>query len=431
MRVNGVVGRLAGGIAAAVVLAATLFWVIGRGTPVDVVQVQTAPMVRTAQFSARVEAMTRVEVGSTITGRVAHVAVDEGDNVRQGDALVRLETRELQAGLEQARAAEQQASARLAGLRTTGRAQAAAAQAQAAASVTAARAELARSRQLLEQGFISASRVDEAQRILDVALAAQAGAQAQVQANTERGTDVAQAMAQLDAARGAREAAEARLAQALVLAPADALVLTKDVEPGQIVQPGRALLALALNGPTRLVAQADERFLAQLRAGQTARVVADAYADQPFTARVRSIAPAVDAQRGAIEVKFELLDRAPAFLREDMTLSVSVETARREAARVLPLAALQAPAADGADQVLVVEEGHARTRTVRLGLRTVDAVEVLDGLADGEHVVLGSPVRAGERVRTRLVQEWPTGPKLNAAPAGGAAGAALMQSFGR
>ena len=92
-----------------------------RGVPVDVVEVQPQPLLRTLRFSARVATLSRVDVGSTITGRVAQVLVDEGAAVRQGQKLVRLESDELRAAVAQAQAAERQARARLAGLRSTGR----------------------------------------------------------------------------------------------------------------------------------------------------------------------------------------------------------------------------------------------------------------------------------------------------------------------
>src|SRR5690606_34175489 len=161
----------------------------------------------------------------------------------------------------------------------------------------------------------SAAQLDEARRAAAVAEAQVSSARAQLQASQDAGSDVAQARAQLDVARAATGAARARLAQASLRAPLDARVLVREVEPGQIVQPGKALLSLALAGPTQLVAQVDERFLDQLRPGQEATVVADAFPSQRFAARVLSLAPAVDAQRGAIEVKFALVDAPPAFLR--------------------------------------------------------------------------------------------------------------------
>ena len=86
-------------------------------------------------------------------------------------------------------------------------------------------------------------------------------------------------------AQSASTAAKARLAQAQLTAPADAKVLNRLVEPGQIVQPGRALMSLATQGDTLLIAQVDERYLEQLQVGQSATVLADAYPGQRFSAK--------------------------------------------------------------------------------------------------------------------------------------------------
>ena len=405
-----------------------------RGPQVDALVVQSAPLVRTLQFSARVATLSRVDVGSTVTGRVAQVRVMEGTEVRQGDVLVQLESDELRAALAQAVAAERQAKARLEGLRSTGRTAAQAARAQADASLQAASASLARVQQLVAEGFYSPAQLDEARRAVDVARAQQLGAQAQLQATADAGTEVAQAQAQLALAQAATVAAQARLAQATLVAPADARVLVREVEPGQIVQPGKALLSLALAGPTQLVAQVDERFLEQLQLGQPAWVVADAFAAQRFAARVLSIAPAVDAQRGAIEVKFSI-EQAPAFLREDMTLSVEVETARRERTLVLPQAALRGPAGGDQASVLVLQDGRAQVRNVRLGLRTLDAVEVLGGLKESDTVLRGhASLQDGQRVRARTVP-WTTSSPAPPAAAqgnqGGGAGPALTGTMER
>lgn len=448
------------------VAIAAFVWL--RGPQVEVMEVQRTPLVRTLQFSARVATLSRVEIGSTLTGRVAQVRVREGGAVRSGDILVQLEDDELRAALAQAEAAAQQARAALAGLRGSGRSTVQAAQAQAEATQRAAGAALVRAQQLVAQGFYSAAQLDEARRAAAVADAQARSARAQVQASQDAGTDVAQAQAQLDVSLAAASAARARLAQTSLRSPADARVLLRTVEPGQIVQPGKALLSLALAGPTQLVAQVDERFLDQLRPGQSADVVADAFPSQRFAARVLSLAPAVDAQRGAIEVKFALTDTPPAFLREDMTLSVEVETGRRDNALVLPQSALRAPAVGvakvgggqptastagtatepqgevpGAAQVqelrdvLVVQNGRAQLRNVRLGLHALGAVEVLDGLTEGEQVLVrsggvDSMRKPGQRVRVKLVDSGAAGTRSfrNGARAEDAGGA-LTNAMGR
>ena len=418
--------------ALAVLLAGALAWWFTRAASVPALVLRAAPLVRSLQFSGRVATLSRVDIGSTLTGRVLAVAVAAGDPVKRGDLLVRLEGDELRATLAQAQASERQAEARLRGLRSTGRSSAQAMLTQADSVLVAAQADLQRTRDLVAQGFVSTARLDEAQRTADVARAQQTSARAQRAANADAGTDVAQAQAQLALAASATAAARARLEQAVLSAPADARVLTRAVEPGQIVQPGRALLSLALAGPLQLVAQVDERYVEQLQAGQMASVVADAFADRRFSARVLSIAPVVDAQRGAIEVRLSLAQPPPDFLREDMTLSIEVETARRDAALVVPVAALRGEGSASTAVVLIERDGRAEARTVRLGLRTLDAAEVLEGLAAGDTVLRDSAIKAGSRVRadTQAAAAAPPDPrKANATHED--AGTALTNAIGR
>ena len=146
----------------------------------------------------------------------------------------------------------------------------------------------------------------------------------------------------------------------------------------------------------------DERYLEQLQIGQLGSVIADAFPTERFSARVHLIAPVVDAQRGAIQVKLSVFPPPPAFLREDMTLSVEVETARRPRALVVPVAALQGDESAQIATVMVVKDGHAQARTVRLGIRTLKAAEIVEGLAEGDIVLTGAAVKPSSRVRPQL-----------------------------
>ena len=112
-----------------------------------------------------------------------------------------------------------------------------------------------------------------------------------------------------------------------------------------------------------------------------------------------------------------------------MTLSIEVETARRPSALALPVAALGG-SADGTNAaVRVVVDGRIAERSVRLGLRTLEAVEVTGGLAEGDLVALDATLPVGRKVRAELVPV-----RLVAAPKGGAGGggaAALTNAMGR
>jgi HlyD family secretion protein len=379
-------------------------WLRWRPAEVSAVVLRSQPLTRTLQFTARVKTPARVELGSTVTGRVWKVAVNEGDRVQAGAALVMLEADEARANLQQARAALVQAEAKLASQQALSLPSAQSALAQADANLLVAQRDLVRTQELVAQRFYSPQKLDESQRAVDVARAQRDAARAQVQAN-QRGGERGAAEAQVASARAAVEVAQARLDQTTLRAPAAGRVLLRTVEPGQIVQAGKALLTLGVQGRTELLADVDERFLAQLQVGQTARVLADAYPTQPFSAHVDRLGAAVDAQAGSVEVTFVLDAAPPAFLREDMTLSIEVVTGQRAQARVLPLRALRG-AADATQpargSVLVAEGGRAVLRELTLGLRTLDQAEVLAGLKDGEAVLLDATVQPGQRVRAVL-----------------------------
>lgn len=417
---------LSSSVLLALLLIASLAWWSRRPPEASSIVASKSPLVRTLQFSARVATLSRVDVGSTLTARVREVLVNEGAPVEVGDVLVRLESEELKAALAQAEANERQAQARLSGLRSTGRLAVQASVTQAESVLVAARAELQRTQDLVSRGFLSQSRLDEARRAVDVAQAQVSAARAQRDANADSGTDVAQAQAQLALASAARRSAQVRLKETDIAAPARGKVLSRSVEPGQIVQPGRALLTLALSGPLQLVAQVDERYLEQLAPGQPAQVLADAYPAQAFQARVLSIAPVVDSQRGAIEVKFSLPAAAPDFLREDMTVSIEVETARREQALVVPVSALRSET-NAEPTVWVERDGRVEERRVRLGLRTLAWAEVLEGLNEGDAVLFGPAPGPGARVRA--VAGAPVASAQ--APAREDAGAVMTNAVGR
>jgi HlyD family secretion protein len=132
-------------------------------------------------------------------------------------------------------------------------------------------------------------------------------------------------------------------------------------------------------------------------------------------------------------VKFSVA-QPPAFLREDMTLSVEVETARRAQALVLPIEALRGEAsADGGAEVWLARDGRVEARKVRLGLRTLEAAEALDGVAAGEVVLIGPAPAPGARVRADAREADRTAPRLATATKrpGEDAGAAMSNAMGR
>jgi HlyD family secretion protein len=158
-------------------------------------------------------------------------------------------------------------------------------------------------------------------------------------------------------------------------------------------------MVLSPAGETQIVLQIDERNLSRLRLGQNALASADAYPNERFAAEVVYINPGVDAQRGTVEVKLTVR-KPPAYMRQDMTVSADIEVERRAGALSLPADTVH-DLTGPAPWVLAVRHGAVHRQPVKLGLRGEGAVEVTEGLAEGELVVptAAAKIKAGQRVR--------------------------------
>lgn len=389
------------GIAAVLLLALGLlaygYW---RGPAWPVVAVQAQPLVQTVVATATVQSRHRANVGVQIVGTVAAVQVLEGDRLRAGQVLLRLDDHEARAAVQAAELAVQQAELKWREWHDVQAPVAQEADRQAQANLAQLRAQYARQQDLFRQGFVGQAALDEALRALRVAEAQARSAQAQGQAHNEGGIEQALARSGLVQAQANLAAARARLSYTELLAPFNGLVVSRNVEPGDTVQPGKVLLVLAPDGVTELVSQIDERNLSLLKLGQPAVASADAYAQQKFKAEISSIAPSVDVQRGAVQVKLKV-DAPPEYLRQDMTVSVEIEVARKDAVLAVPIEAVHD--ADSAQPWLwtVDEQQRARHTPVALGVRGVTRVEVVSGLSAGMQVVsVAAPTLVpGQRVR--------------------------------
>lgn len=386
---------------AALALLAAGGWAGARallGTAVVVDRVARADLVRSVVASGHVETPFRVEIAAQITGTVAEVLVEEGQPVARGQAMVAIDARELAAGLVQAEGALAQAEARLRQLVELTLPAARESLIQAEATLRSAQAAHDRTAELAANGHAARAALDEARRALDVARSQVAAARLQVFTSSPGGSDFVLAQTQRDQAIANRETARSRLAYASIAAPRDGVVIARDVERGTVVQPGRKLMVLAPSGDTLLVLQIDERNLGLLELGQAALASADAYPERRFGAVVSHIGAAIDIARASVEVKLRVAD-PPAYLRQDMTVSVDIEVARRAATLVLPAGSVR-DLRGTQPWVLGLRDGRAARLPVRLGLRGDSAVEILDGLAEGDVAIpAGSGVGAGQRIR--------------------------------
>jgi HlyD family secretion protein len=391
-------------ILAVVVLLGVGVWQSARtilGPAMVVDQVKRGRLVETVVASGHVETPFRVEIGSQLTGTVQDVLVQQGEKVTKGQSLISLESRELKASVVQTQGAVAQAEARIRQIEELTRPSADEALTQAKATLLNAQQTYDRTAQLEHNGYATRAALDDARKTLDVARAQMRSAQFQVYTASPGGSDYVMAQTLLNQARANLDTAESRLDYATITAPRDGVLITRSVERGTVVQPGKTLLVLAPAGEAQLVLQIDERNLGKIALGQKALASADAYPDRRFAAEITYINPGVDISRASVEVKLTVAD-PPDYLRQDMTVSVDIEVAAKDDALVLPVRSVH-DALSGAPWVLGIKNGRASQRPVRIGLRGNSQVEITDGLAAGDVAIpQSSGVLTGQRVRPVL-----------------------------
>ena len=192
------------------------------------------------------------------------------------------------------------------------------------------------------------------------------------------------ATSKLAAAQAQLESAKIQLAYTEIRAPFEALVVTRDIKLAQYVTPGTRLFRISDFTPLLCRVEVPEKDLPRVRIGQTAHLEVEAYPDRPFPAAVARLRPTVDPASGTFTVTLEV--EAQGKLRPGMFASVYLETQTRDDVLVIPRDALVLDSLG--DTVYVMVDGIAERREVRLGVRDENSVEVLEGLAGGEQLIV-------------------------------------------
>lgn len=353
-------------------LAATVFFVRRpQGTAVDTTRITKRETFRSyVTASGEIVAKQYADIGASVMGRVVSLNVKEGDRVRTGQVLARLDPIRAASDVEAARAA----------VRALGEDLKAA-----EARLIEAKLTAERNATLVEQGLLPKAQGDTSKAALDAA-------RAQLDAIKSR-TD--QANAQL---RGVRDS----LAKTAVVAPIDGIVTRLQVREGEMVvigiqnQPGTTLMRLVgtsgLNAELK-VAEADAL---RLRVGQTARVTLDALPGREFAGVVSEIGasslPPVSAQTAsAREFRVVIsLEGNDGTLRPGISCDAEILAAEKSGVLVGPLQAVITRDAGGREEtgVFAVREGKAAFTRVTLGLISGLDVE-MNGVSDGTEIVLG------------------------------------------
>lgn len=370
-----------------VLLVSFAIYRLWQGPLLPSYEVVSSPLIQTVVASGRVEKVSRTQIGSEITGVVLERLVQEGDRVSRGDVLLVLKSDEISAQVRQA-------EAELKELATTRRPQAEFDLANAKVQLEQAQREAVRRRNT-ELGILSA---EEREKSIE----AEKLARNNLESARLKVASLAPDKVEETKLREQLAALQAQLAKTKIRAEVSGIILTRNVEPGDLVQPSQTLFTIALDGATEIRVPFDERNLPLLALQQKAAVITDAYPDQPFPAHINFIAPSIDAQRGTVDVRLTV-DPVPDFLRQDMTVSVNVETNKREQTLVIPNDALSSISGNKA-MVILVRDRKIQRHPITLGLRGLVMSEVVAGLKEGDHVLTDAESVLKDGIRVRIEQ---------------------------
>lgn len=319
-------------------------------------------------------------VSSKLAGQVKAVKADVGDRVQAGQLLVEIDTRELQAQLQQAEAAvrgvQDQAEQASIGMEA-----AQIAIANAKVGLDAAQKYYDRMKALADAGAAPQSQLDDAQTRLEQAQNGYEAAQKQYetakkQYETASGSGLAQAEAAVNTIK-------VNLSNASITSPISGIVTNRNVNPGEMATPAGPLLTIADTSTLKLQGTIGQEVVPLLAVGQKVTVTVDALPGREFAGAVTRVGPVAASTGQLFPVEITLAN--PGDLKAGMTARASIKVTSSKGV-VIPVAAVRTD--NGQNYVFVVKNGTVERRPVTLGLKNDEQVMVLKGLQAGEQVAI-------------------------------------------
>ena len=374
--------------------AVAWWWTRPSAVPVHIVEAQAiagsgaAAAGSILDASGYVVARRQATVASKITAKMVELDIEEGDHVKAGQIIAKLDDTNIRAALNQASAQLDYAKAGLAETQV---------------NLINAQRDYDRQKSLMLGHFVSQSAVDNAQTTVDAMRA---------QLATQRSN--------VDVVARALSVAERNLDDTIVRAPFTGIVTVKAAQPGEMVSPVSAGGGFTRTGIGTIVdmesleiqVDVNENFINRVRQDQQATARLNAYPDWQIPAHVIAVIPTADRSKGTVTVRIAL-DQKDARILPEMGVRVSFladaapsqDPGTRPAGGVnLPANAVQAgagTAGGGTGTVFVVHGDAVERRAVRLGAATADSATILSGLTAGERVAVGdfTLLKDGAKIR--------------------------------
>ena len=225
-------------------------------------------------------------------------------------------------------------------------------------------------------------------------------------------------VAQAASARAQAAQARATIGDRVVTAPFSGWVSLRNISPGAVVNAGSEIATISDLSSIKLDFSVPETMLSAIAPGLTIEARAAAYPDQPFRGQIATIDPVINPNTRSVTVRARLPnpDRK---LKPGMLLTVGIETAPRLSLSVPELAVV---GEGDARFVYVIEDGVAKRRPVRTGVRSNGRIEIIEGLRPGQQVVAEGVVKLSDGMRIRLAGAQNAQPKRGEAPPASAKG---------
>ena len=377
------------GLAAAAGIA-IWWWTRPTGVPVQVIEPQAIAGEGAGAAGSILDASGYVvprhkaTVASKITAKMVELDIEEGDHVKAGQIIAKLDDTNIRAALNQARAQLDYAKA---GLTET------------EVNLANAERDYGRQKNLLQGHFVSQAAVDNAQTTVD-ALRAQLATQ---RSNVEV---VARALS----------VAERNLEDTIVRAPFSGIVTVKAAQPGEMVSPISAGGGFTRTGIGTIVdmdsleiqVDVNENFINRVRPAQRADAKLNAYPDWQIPAHVIAVIPTADRSKGTVTVRIAIDQKDERILPEmGVRVSFLAEPSKDPAGNTaggvrLPNNAVQGSGSTGT--VFVVHGDSVERRAVRLGAGSSEGITVLSGLTARERVAVGDFTRLKDGAKIRVEQ---------------------------
>ena len=362
--------------------------------PSRLATVERGTMVRSVVATGKVEPITKVEIKSKANGIIQALHVDVDSVVREGDVLVELDKELLTASVRGAEANLQAARASLEGSEAQLQKNLVEAE---GPDVEFARRTYDRAKTLFAQSLIARSSLDDAQGAVEVAENRKRAAQSQLAISQAK---VTEARAQVAQAKAAADRSDEDLRNATIRAPIRGSVLTRDVEIGSPVSSilnlgANATLVMTLGDIDRVFVRGkvDEADIGRVRIGQPARIRVETFKDKTFNGRVTQISP-MGVEKDNV-TNFEVrvsIDNPGKELKANMTANAEIVLEEHANALILPEAAVSYDPQKQAFVNLVAPgtKTGRRKAAVKLGVGNGTKIQVLDGLKEGDKVILPS-----------------------------------------